>query len=28
LDSENHVPISGEPAWPKFLDEIGAFLSD
>jgi pimeloyl-ACP methyl ester carboxylesterase len=28
LDSENHVPISGEPAWPKFLNEIGAFLSD
>ena len=28
LDSENHVPIPGEPAWEKFLDEIGAFLSD
>jgi pimeloyl-ACP methyl ester carboxylesterase len=28
LESENHVPQSGEPAWPKFLGEIEAFLSD
>ena len=27
LDSENHVPIPDEPAWPKFLGEIGTFLS-
>lgn len=28
LDSENHVPIPGEPAWQKFVGEIEAFLSD
>ena len=28
LDSENHTPIPGEPAWPKFIGEIEAFLSD
>jgi pimeloyl-ACP methyl ester carboxylesterase/DNA-binding winged helix-turn-helix (wHTH) protein len=28
LESENHVPQSGEPVWPKFIDEIEAFLSD
>jgi pimeloyl-ACP methyl ester carboxylesterase/DNA-binding winged helix-turn-helix (wHTH) protein len=28
LESENHVPQSGEPAWPKFLNEIEVFLSD
>jgi pimeloyl-ACP methyl ester carboxylesterase len=28
LESENHVPQSGEPAWPKFVGEIEAFLSD
>jgi class 3 adenylate cyclase/pimeloyl-ACP methyl ester carboxylesterase len=28
LDSENHVPMAGEPAWPKFIGEIEAFLSD
>jgi DNA-binding winged helix-turn-helix (wHTH) protein/pimeloyl-ACP methyl ester carboxylesterase len=27
LDSENHVPIAGEPAWQKLIDEIKAFLS-
>jgi DNA-binding winged helix-turn-helix (wHTH) protein/pimeloyl-ACP methyl ester carboxylesterase len=27
LDSENHVPIPGEPAWPRFIGEIEAFLS-
>ncbi len=27
LDSENHVPLPGEPAWPKFIGEIEAFLS-
>jgi class 3 adenylate cyclase/pimeloyl-ACP methyl ester carboxylesterase len=27
LDSENHVPIAGEPAWPRFIGEIEAFLS-
>ena len=26
LDSENHVLLSGEPAWPKFLEEVEAFL--
>jgi DNA-binding winged helix-turn-helix (wHTH) protein/alpha-beta hydrolase superfamily lysophospholipase len=28
LESENHVLIPGEPAWPKFLDEIEAFLAE
>jgi DNA-binding winged helix-turn-helix (wHTH) protein/pimeloyl-ACP methyl ester carboxylesterase len=28
LDSENHVPIPGEPAWQQFIGEIAAFLSD
>ncbi len=26
LESENHVLLAGEPAWPKFLDEVEAFL--
>jgi DNA-binding winged helix-turn-helix (wHTH) protein/pimeloyl-ACP methyl ester carboxylesterase len=28
LDSENHVPIPGERAWPRFIGEIESFLSD
>jgi pimeloyl-ACP methyl ester carboxylesterase len=28
LDSENHVPIPGEQAWPRFIGEIESFLSD
>jgi pimeloyl-ACP methyl ester carboxylesterase/DNA-binding winged helix-turn-helix (wHTH) protein len=28
LESDNHLPMQGEPAWPKFLDEIEAFLAD
>lgn len=28
LESDNHVLLSGEPAWPRFLDEIEAFLRD
>ena len=28
LDSENHVPLPGEPAWQKFIAEIEAFQSD
>jgi pimeloyl-ACP methyl ester carboxylesterase len=27
LDSDNHVVLSGEPAWPKLLGEIKAFLA-
>lgn len=27
LDSENHVPLPGEPPWSRLLDEIDAFLS-
>lgn len=27
LESENHVPQSGEPAWPKFIGELEVFLS-
>ena len=26
LDSENHVPLPGEPAWERFVEEIEAFL--
>ncbi|MEJ2240341.1 MAG: alpha/beta fold hydrolase, partial [Gemmatimonadales bacterium] len=26
LDSGNHIPLEGEPAWEKFLDEIYAFV--
>jgi pimeloyl-ACP methyl ester carboxylesterase/DNA-binding winged helix-turn-helix (wHTH) protein len=28
LDSENHVPLPGEPAWQKFVSEIEAFLTE
>ena len=28
LDSENHVPLPGEPAWQKFIAEMEAFLSN
>ena len=27
LDSENHIPLRGEPAWQQFIGEIGDFLS-
>ena len=26
LDSENHILLEGEPAWPRFLEEIDRFL--
>lgn len=28
LDSENHIPLAGEPAWPKFLEAMESFLSN
>ena len=28
LDSDNHVVLAGEPAWPRLLGEIDAFLND
>ncbi len=28
LESENHVPMPDEPAWPTFIAEIEAFLRD
>jgi pimeloyl-ACP methyl ester carboxylesterase len=28
LESENHIPLPGEPAWAKFTAELAAFLSD
>jgi pimeloyl-ACP methyl ester carboxylesterase/DNA-binding winged helix-turn-helix (wHTH) protein len=28
LESENHVPMPDEPAWPTFIAEIDAFLSE
>lgn len=27
LESENHVPVPGDPVWPKLLDEIETFAS-
>ena len=27
LDSENHITLAGEPAWPVFVDELAAFLT-
>ena len=27
LNRTAHVPLPGEPAWPRFLAEIEAFLS-
>jgi len=28
LDSDNHVVLAGEPAWPRLVGEIDAFLND
>jgi pimeloyl-ACP methyl ester carboxylesterase len=28
LESQNHVPMPDEPAWPQFLAEIEAFLAE
>ena len=28
LESENHVPLPDEPAWPTFVGEIEAFLRE
>lgn len=28
LESNNHVLLEGEPAWPVFLDELGSFLDE
>lgn len=28
LESDNHVLLAGEPAWPRFLGELEAFLRD
>ena len=28
LDSENHMPLADEPAWPRFLAEVRKFLGD
>lgn len=27
LDSDNHVVLEGEPAWPRLLEEIQQFLA-
>jgi hypothetical protein len=27
LESENHVVLAGEPAWPRLIGEIESFLS-
>ena len=28
LESENHVPLPDEPAWPPFIADIEAFLQE
>jgi pimeloyl-ACP methyl ester carboxylesterase len=28
LDSPNHLLLEGEPAWPRFLEEVEAFLNE
>lgn len=28
LDSENHMPLDDEPAWPRLLDEVRRFLGE
>jgi pimeloyl-ACP methyl ester carboxylesterase/DNA-binding CsgD family transcriptional regulator len=28
LDSENHMPLADEPAWPRLLDEMRKFLAE
>jgi DNA-binding winged helix-turn-helix (wHTH) protein/pimeloyl-ACP methyl ester carboxylesterase len=28
LESDNHVVLAGEPAWPKLMEEIEAFLAE
>jgi DNA-binding NarL/FixJ family response regulator len=28
LDSENHMPLADEPAWPRLLAELKSFLSE
>jgi len=28
LDSENHMPLDDEPAWPRLIAEVQAFLSE
>ena len=28
LESDNHVVLAGEPAWPKLVDEIATFLTE
>ena len=27
LDSDNHITLADEPAWPVFVDEVSAFLA-
>jgi DNA-binding CsgD family transcriptional regulator len=27
LDSDNHITLADEPAWPVFVDEVAAFLA-
>jgi pimeloyl-ACP methyl ester carboxylesterase len=28
LDSENHMPLADEPAWPRLIDEVRGFLAE
>jgi len=28
IDSENHMPLADEPAWPRLVDEIRKFLAE
>jgi hypothetical protein len=27
LDSSNHILLENEPSWPRFLEEIDAFIA-
>jgi len=27
LESKNHLILEDEPAWPRFVDEVDAFLT-
>jgi hypothetical protein len=28
LESDNHAVLAGEPAWPRLIGEIAAFLAE
>jgi pimeloyl-ACP methyl ester carboxylesterase len=28
LDGQNHLILEDEPAWPRFMEEVNAFLAE